>query len=52
MILDAKEVPPFTSGNLISPYVALYHYTKDNVATIQKICGLMIGATGEDEKGV
>ena len=50
MILDAKDVPSFTFGNLISPYVALYHYTKDNVATIQKIYGLMIEAVGEGEK--
>lgn len=41
MIASADEAPKFESGNMFSPYVALYHYTKGNVLIVQSIYKMM-----------
>lgn len=41
MIAGADEAPKFESGDMFSPYVALYHYTKGNVLIVQSIYRMM-----------
>lgn len=43
-ISQMDKMPEFTSGNLFSPYVALYSYTKESVALIQGIYAKMLEA--------
>lgn len=43
-IANMDKMPEFTSGNVFSPYVALYSYTKESVALIQGIYAKMLEA--------
>ena len=48
MIAGVDKAPKFESGNMFSPYVALYHYTKGNVAIVQSIYKLMESVIDEN----
>ena len=50
MIAGADETPKFESGNMFSPYVALYHYTKGNVAIVQTLYNMMEAVVEENER--
>ena len=49
MIAGADEAPKFKSGNMFSPYVALYHYTKGNVVIVQSIYKMMEEVVEQDD---
>lgn len=44
MIAQMETMPKFESGNMFSPYVALYVFTKSNVETVKGIFGMMTKA--------
>lgn len=48
MIANSDETPKFESGNMFSPYVALYHYTKANVVVIKGIYGMLENVLKDD----
>lgn len=50
MIAQTDVAPKFESGNMFSPYVALYHYTKANVAVIKGIYGMLENVLNDDWK--
>lgn len=49
-IANTEEIPKFRSGNMLSPYVALYHTTKANIMLVKDIFDMMGQALNESEE--
>ena len=50
-ILKSEEPPKFESGNMFSPYVALFRYTKANVIIVKGIYGIIEEVLNYNEEG-
>lgn len=50
-ILRSEEPPKFESGNMFSPYVALYHYTRANVIIVKGIYGVIEEVLNDNKEG-